>query len=354
MQERDAQADVAAIRESAARVGRHIRIMEVCGTHTHAIGRGGLRALMPDNLELVSGPGCPVCVTSQREVERMLLLAQAPGLIVCTFGDMIRVPGVTSNLERQRSAGADIRVVYSPMDALSTARENPGREVVFLAVGFETTSPGVASMIRQADEAGTANFSVFASHKLIVPAMEAVLDGECKLDAFLTPGHVSVIIGPEAYEALALRYRLPCVATGFDPADVLRGIADTVALIAEGQAGSFVQYTRAVKPGGNRKAWDTLMSVFEPADTEWRGLGVIPGSGLALRPEYARYDAAARFSIPDVEPVELAGCRCGEVLKGIIHPPECPMFGRACTPRNPLGPCMVSSEGSCAARYRYG
>jgi hydrogenase expression/formation protein HypD len=345
---------VASIRERAGALNRPIRIMEVCGTHTHAIGRGGLRALLPENVELVSGPGCPVCVTSQRDVERMLLLAKKPGVIITTFGDMVRVPGTTSSLERERSAGADVRVVYSALDALQLAEEDPQREFVFLAVGFETTAPGIASAVLQAHERGLKNFSIYASHKLIVPAMEAVLAGGCMLDGFLTPGHVTVIIGPEAYEDLAQEHRMPCVVTGFEPHDVLEGIAQLLELTGQGKAGSFVQYKRAVKPGGNRRAWDTLLRAFEVSDGEWRGLGVIPGSGLKLRTEYARFDAAKRYELPELEPVELPGCRCGEVLKGMIHPPECPMFRKVCTPRNPLGPCMVSSEGSCAARYKYG
>jgi hydrogenase expression/formation protein HypD len=350
----DAKPFVDRIARSAERLRRHVRIMEVCGTHTHAIGRGGLRALMPPNVELVSGPGCPVCVTSQRDVERMLLLAQIPALAICTFGDMIRVPGLSSCLEKERSRGADIHVVYSALDALELARSEPAREVVFLAVGFETTSPGVASVVRQAYELGLGNFSVFVSHKLIVPAMEAVLRGECLLDGFLTPGHVSVIIGTEAYADLARRHSMPCVATGFEPLDVLEGIAMLLTLVAEGREGSFAQYSRAIRPSGNRRAWDTLMSVFDVADGEWRGLGTIPGSGLRLKPEYAALDAATRYALPEITAADLPGCRCGDVLKGLIHPRECPMFGRACTPRNPLGPCMVSSEGSCAARYKYG
>jgi len=342
------------IKAAAARVDRTIRIMEVCGTHTHAIGRGGLRSLLPRNVELVSGPGCPVCVTSQRDIERMLLLAKQPGLTLCTFGDMIRVPGLESTLEKERTVGADVRVVYSPLDALDFARRTPGREVAFLAVGFETTSPGVAAVVREASNEGLRNFSVYVSHKLIVPAMAAVLEGGSRLDGFLTPGHVSVVIGPEAYEELAQRYRMPCVVTGFESADVLEGVAMLLEYLIAGQAGSFVQYRRAVRPGGNRRAWDILMHTFDICDADWRGLGVIPDSGLRLKAELRALDAIERFTLPNVPPVELEGCRCGDVLKGLIEPSECPLFGRRCTPRNPIGPCMVSSEGSCAARYKYG
>lgn len=354
MDRQASDAIIARIARATEAIGRPVRIMEVCGTHTHAIGRGGLRAVLPKGIALISGPGCPVCVTSQRDVERMLLLADRGDVTVCTFGDMIRVPGVTTSLERRRAMGADVRVVYSPTDALELAASRPEREVVFLGVGFETTAPGIAATVLQAQSRGIANYSVYACHKLIVPAMEAVLSEGSRIDGFLTPGHVSVIIGPEAYEALSRTHGIPCVATGFEPTDVLEGIAQLAEHVRDGRPGSFVQYRRAVRPGGNRRAWDTLMRVFAIADAEWRGLGNIPESGLAFRPEFAAYDAVTRFDLPEVEPVSLAGCRCGDVLKGAIEPQECPHFGRPCTPRNPLGPCMVSSEGSCAARYKYG
>ena len=342
------------IRQAADTLGRHVRIMEVCGTHTHAIGRGGLRSLLPQAVELVSGPGCPVCVTSQRDIERLLLLARHPGVTLCSFGDMLRVPGLKTTLVEERSRGADLHVVYSPLDALELATREPERAVVFAAVGFETTAPGVASVVLQARERGLTNFTICASHKLIVPAMKAVLDGASRIEGFLTPGHVSVIIGPEAYEDVAREYKAPCVATGFEPSDVLEGIAMVLECIAEQRAGSFVQYTRAVKPGGNTRAWNLLLSVFDVADAEWRGLGVIPGSGLVLNEAFTEFDAARRYALPDLPSVQLPRCRCGDVLKGLIHPPECPFFGNECTPRTPLGPCMVSSEGSCAARYKYG
>ncbi|HQH53583.1 MAG TPA: hydrogenase formation protein HypD [Candidatus Hydrogenedentes bacterium] len=342
------------VRRAAEAIGRHVRVMEVCGTHTHAIGKGGLRSLLPQSVELVSGPGCPVCVTSQRDIERILLLARQPGVVLCSFGDMIRVPGLETSLVEERSQGADVRIVYSPLDALDLAVREPGREVVFAAVGFETTAPGVASVVLQARERGISNFSVYASHKLIVPAMKAVLEGASRIEGFITPGHVSVIIGPEAYEEVARQYRAPCVATGFEPSDVLEGIAMLLECIAEKRIGSFVQYTRVVKPGGNKRAWDMLMRVFNVSGAEWRGLGEIPGSGLVLKEEFASFDAAHKHELPDMGPVQLPKCRCGDVLKGIIHPPECPFFGNECTPRSPLGPCMVSSEGSCAARYKYG
>lgn len=335
-------------------IGRPVRLMEVCGTHTHVIGRNGLRALLPRGLELISGPGCPVCVTSQRDIERMLLLAQRFGVVLCTFGDMVRVPGLTSSLERARAAGADVRVVYSATNALHIAKSALGCEVVFIAVGFETTAPGVASIVLQAADAQIDNFSLVVSHKRIVPAMAAVLDGGSRIDGFITPGHVSVIIGAKAYEGLARQYGTPCVATGFEPNDILEAIAMLLECLAEGRAASLLQYTRAVKPHGNPRAQAVLAKAFDVTDAEWRGLGTIPESGFALKPQFHRWDAIERFALPELESVQLPGCRCGEVLRGLIHPPECPFFGRECTPRNPVGPCMVSSEGSCAARYKYG
>ncbi len=342
------------IRSSTARVSRHVRLMEVCGTHTTVIARAGLRSLLPPNVELVSGPGCPVCVTPQREIERMIMLARRPEVTISTFGDMVRVPGVESSLERERSAGADVRVVYSPADALELAEKEKEREVVFLAVGFETTAPGVAAVAVEALKKGVKNFSLCVSHKLIPPAMEAVLDGGSSIDGFLTPGHVSVIIGSRAYEALARASCVPCVATGFDPADVLEGVAMLLELVADARAGSFIQYGRAVKPEGNPRAREVMHQAYEVTDAEWRGLGTIPASGLKLKKGFTSLDAVARFSLPEVPPVEIPGCCCGDVLKGLIHPAECPLFGRKCTPRTPVGPCMVSSEGSCAARYKYG
>jgi hydrogenase expression/formation protein HypD len=352
--DRNPDAYLRRIHDAAGKAGRTLRVMEVCGTHTHAIGRGGLRGLLGDSVELVSGPGCPVCVTSQRDIERILQLARNHALTLATFGDMIRVPGIESSLEHERSEGADVRVVYSPLDAIALARRKPDRQVVFIAAGFETTAPGVAAVMRRAREEQAGNLSFFPAHKRVVPAMQAVLEGGSAIDGFLTPGHVSVIIGAEAYEPLATRYGIPCVAAGFEPADILEGLAMLAEAIAEARHESSVQYHRAIRPGGNPRAREIMLSVFENGDAEWRGIGMIPDSGLVLKEAYHDMNALQRFNIPDPGEVTLPGCRCGEVLKGLIHPPECPLFGKTCTPRNPVGPCMVSSEGSCAARYRYG
>lgn len=341
------------IREASRAIGRRAKVMEVCGTHTHVIARAGLKRLVREDVELISGPGCPVCVTSQRDIERMLALARMRGVTVATFGDMVRVPGEHSSLEHERAGGADVRVVYSPRDALECALREPSREVVFLAVGFETTAPAVAAVALEANEHEVRNFSLLASHKLIVPAMTAVLSGAVALDGFLTPGHVSVIIGSDAYAPLVREFGVPCVATGFEPVDVLEGLALVLEQMAEGRAESAIQYTRAVTREGNRRAHAMMMRVFEPVDAEWRGLGSIPSSGLRLREPYRQLAAETRFPLPDIPSASLGECRCGEVLKGLIVPSQCPLFGVRCTPRSPFGPCMVSSEGSCAATYRY-
>ena len=314
--------------------------MEVCGTHTHAIGRGGIRALMPANVELVSGPGCPVCVTSQRDVERMLLLAQVPGVTVCTFGDMLRVPGLSSSLGRERSRGADVHVVYSALDALSIAREEPSREVAFLAVGFETTSPGVASVVHKAREEGIGNLSLRIA-QTHCSGHGSVLSGECLLDGFLTPGHV----GDHRYDAYEdLAAILPCVATGFEPWTCLRGLPCCSAIwLKAGQARSRSIRGRCVPVGIGVPG--TRLCRYSTVGREWRGLGVIPASGLKLREEYAGFDAVSRFNLPEIPATDPPGCRCGDVLKGLIQPKDCACSG-APAPPEPAGACMVSSEGS--------
>ncbi|MGD9504649.1 MAG: hydrogenase formation protein HypD [Syntrophobacteraceae bacterium] len=337
-----------------ARSRKPARFMEICGTHTVAIFRSGLRGLLPAHIQLVSGPGCPVCVTAAEDIDRFLWLARQPGVIVTTFGDLLRVPGSTSSLQKERSEGADVRMVYSSFDALRIAVENPERQVVLLGVGFETTAPTVAAAVKKAAEKSIGNFSVYCAHKLLPPAMETLLSsGEMRLDGFICPGHVSTVIGARAYEAVAARHRLPCVVTGFEPIDLLQGIGMLVEQVESGGQGVFNQYRRAVSYEGNATAQGLMAEVFEPCGAAWRGLGRIPESGLRLRAAWERFDAAERFSLPDITVDENPACRCGDVLRGAIRPPECGLFGRACTPERPLGPCMASGEGTCGAYHRF-
>jgi len=342
------------IESAIDRIGRPVRLMEVCGTHTMAIFRSGLRTVLPEGLELVSGPGCPVCVTPPAYLDRAMAIARLDGVNIATFGDMIRVPGSTGTLERERARGADVRVVYSTTDALSLARENPARRVVFLAVGFETTAPGLAATALAARREGIGNFLLLAAPKLIPPAMQAVLSGGAAIDAFLCPGHVSVIIGASAYDQVAHAHNVPCVVAGFEPPEILLGIAMAAEQLASGRAEVEIAYRSAVKPEGNARARTVMDEAFEAADAEWRGLGVIPDSGLALREHLSAMDAAAAIDVEVPAPSEPEGCRCGEVLAGLISPTECGLFGAACTPETPVGPCMVSSEGTCAAHFKYG
>ena len=334
--------------------GRRINLMEVCGTHTVSIGRYGLRSAMPEGLKLLSGPGCPVCVTGNHEIDTAIAMARVPGAIVATFGDMIRVPGSTTTLGAVSAAGADVRVVYSPLDALNLAAAHPDRPVIFIGVGFETTAPIVGAAIQMAKEQGLANFYVYSAHKLAAPAVEAIADDpETRVDGFILPGHVLTISGLEPYGYLPEKFGVPGVAAGFEPVDILSGIARLVAMVVEGKPALENAYERGVLDGGNRAAQAVIADVFRVEDAEWRGLGVIPASGLAIAEKYAAHDALRVFN-PEVEPVRpTKGCRCGDVLRGIMAPDACPLFGRVCTPENPVGPCMVSSEGSCAAYWRY-
>ena len=329
-------------------------LMEVCGTHTVSIARAGIRGLMPEGTRLASGPGCPVCVTCNRDIDTVIALARVPGVTIATFGDMTRVPGSTSSLLAEQAAGRSIEIVYSPLDALALAEADPTRQVVFVGVGFETTTPLVARAVKRAAEARLGNFSIFAAHKNMPGALESIVaDPQLKVDALILPGHVSTIIGPEPYRFLAREYGVPGVITGFEPVDVLQGIAMIMRQLHEGRAEVEIAYARGVMPQGNPHAVAAIDEVFETCTATWRGLGDIPGSGYRLREEYAAFDAVRRFQ-PDVEPtVEPGGCRCGDVLRGVITPDECPLFRVVCAPENPVGPCMVSSEGSCAAYYRY-
>ncbi|WP_251198231.1 hydrogenase formation protein HypD [Anaerotardibacter muris] len=332
----------------------HATLMEVCGTHTVAIARNGLRSMMPEGTQLVSGPGCPVCVTANKDIDTVIALSRIPNVMIATFGDMTRVPGSTSSLLKEQAEGRSINIVYSPLDALKLAQENPDKEVVFVGVGFETTTPLVAMAIQRAKALGLKNFSVFVAHKNMPNALEVIVsDPALKVDALILPGHVSTIIGTKPYEFLAEKYGIPGVVTGFEPVDVLQGVAMIMRQLHEGRAQIEIAYSRGVMREGNPIALAAIDEVFDTIDADWRGLGVIPDSGYAIRDEYAQFDAVKRFD-PEVEPtVNPKGCRCGDVLRGVMAPDQCPLFRKVCTPENPVGPCMVSSEGSCAAYYRY-
>lgn len=327
-----------------------ISLMEVCGTHTMAIARAGIRALLPDAIRLLSGPGCPVCVTPQSTIDYAIALARQDGVIIATFGDMVRVPGSETTLEPYRP-----RIVYSPLDALEIAVAHPDQDVVFIGVGFETTSPTVAATIMHAERRGITNFLVLPAFKCIPPALEFIArSSRIDVQGFILPGHVSAIIGSRPYEFLSEQFNMPGCITGFDPVDILQGILNLLQQIASSKAGIAIEYRRVVKPAGNVHAQRLLARVFSMADSQWRGIGVIKQSGLIFNEEYRKFDAGSRYplSVPRVR--EPKGCICGKVLLGLNVPPDCALFGDACTPLTPIGPCMVSSEGSCAAYYKYG
>lgn len=327
--------------------------MEVCGTHTMAIARFGLRSLLPKTIRLISGPGCPVCVTPNGYLDHAIALSRRPNTAICTFGDMMRVPGSTTSLEKEHAAGGDIRIVASTLDALSFARKDKGRDIVFLGVGFETTAPTVASSILTARAEGLANYSVLCANKVVPPALLALLAGPVELDGFILPGHVSAIIGARAYRSILSENDKAGVIAGFEPTDILEAILELARRTASGVGGLHTSYSRAVSDEGSAKALSVMSEVFEPCDAKWRGLGTIRASGLKIREDFSAFDAARRFQT-EVEPeVEPAGCRCGEILTGCISPDECPLFGNACTQEHPVGACMVSSEGTCAAHYSY-
>ncbi|MFH2125886.1 MAG: hydrogenase formation protein HypD [Pseudomonadota bacterium] len=330
------------------------RFMELCGTHTMAIARHGLIQMLPPTVELVSGPGCPVCVTATEEIDRAVKLAKEPGVIVATFGDLLRVPGSHSSLARERAAGAKVEIVYSPLDAIELARKPPGSQVVFLGIGFETTAPTVAAALLMAKQQGLENFSVLAAHKLLPPALAALLSGpELGLNGFICPGHVTTVIGTEAYEGVAAGYGLPCVVAGFEPADILATLLMLVKQVEAGQAKVEIQYRRAVSAQGNPQARALMGQVFSPVDAAWRGLGIIPLSGLEPGPGYEELDARRRFDLEVPPACDPPACRCGDVLRGLCRPPECKLFAKACNPSQPVGPCMVSQEGTCAAWFKY-
>lgn len=330
-------------------------MMEVCGGQTHSIIRHGIDQLLPESIELVHGPGCPVCVTPLEMIDKALAIAARPGVIFCSFGDMLRVPGSEKDLFRVKSEGGDVRVVYSPLDALTIARKNPDREVVFFGIGFETTAPANAMAVFQARQQGVKNFSMLVSHVLVPPAIEAILQSSVnRVQAFLAAGHVCSVMGYWQYLPLAEKYHVPIVVTGFEPLDVLEGIRRTVQQLENGRAAVENAYPRAVQLEGNKPAQKMLADVFVVADRTWRGIGRIPQSGWELGETYREFDATYRFDVGDIRTQESPFCRSGEVLQGLIKPNECAAFGRECTPRNPLGATMVSSEGACAAYYQYG
>jgi hydrogenase expression/formation protein HypD len=333
----------------------NINIMEVCGSHTMAIARHGLRSLFPPQVKLLSGPGCPVCVTPAEDIDKTIELAKLPGVIITTFGDMVHVPGSYSSLEKERGKGADVRIVYSPEDALEIAKANPDKKVIFPGVGFETTSPTIAAAVIQAKREKVKNFFVLPMFKTIPNALKAILDiKERKIDGFILPGHVSVIIGSRPYGFIAKKYGVPGVVTGFEPDDILEAVKMILKQIAERKPKIEIEYTNIVTPEGNVTAQKILKKVFREVDSNWREIGRIPKSGMVFRPAYAAFDASKVFKIKQPKTRENKGCLCGKILLGMNSPRECKLFCKACTPAHPIGPCMVSSEGSCAAEFKYG
>ncbi len=345
---------IEAIKELMGSIGRPIKLMEVCGTHTVAIFRHGIRDLLPKEIKLLSGPGCPVCVTSIRDVDTVIEISRQPDAIVTTFGDMMRVPGNKLSLFQAKAEGGDIRMVYSPLDALKLAEKTPGRNVVFFATGFETTSPLVAGTLAEAESKGVPNFFIYSVHKTVPPALQALLSApEVQIDGFILPGHVSTIIGLKPYAFLAAEYRKPSVVTGFDAMDILNGVLMLLQQIAGNRAAVENEYAKVVKEEGNPRAVALLYEFFEPEDAYWRGIGMLPGSGLRLKEKYSHRDVMKKYAISVSDGQEPKTCSCGEVLKGIKIPTDCALFGKACTPDKPVGACMVSTEGSCAAYYKY-
>jgi len=333
---------------------RPIRLMEVCGTHTVSIFRSGIRSVLPETIALLSGPGCPVCVTDQKEIDAFIELSRIDDVIVTTFGDLMRVPGTISSLEKERAEGRDIRVVYSTFDALEVAQKYPDKQVVFLGVGFETTAPTIAASILQAARLKMENYAVISAHKLVPPALETLMAmKDVNIDGFILPGHVSVIIGLDAYRPFFEKYKTPCVVAGFEPADILQAISMLTEMIETGNPGLENAYPRAVTDEGNSKARQILNDIFEPADASWRAIGTIALSGLKIRDEFAAHDALKQFDIQVPDSEIPPGCVCGEILIGKKIPPECKLFREVCTPMDPVGPCMVSTEGTCAAYYKY-
>lgn len=352
---RDAELGKRLIERIHHRSTKPVRLMEFCGGHTVTIFKHGIRQLLPPTIEMLSGPGCPVCVTASADLDKAIALARLPGVIITTFGDMLKVPGSYSSLQEVKAEGSDIRVVYSAQDALDIARRNPSKSIVFIGIGFETTAPTIAASILEAMQEGIDNYYILSLHKLCPPVIKALLDsGEVRLDGIICPGHVSTIIGSNPYHFVPRDYGIACVVSGFEPLDVLLCVDMLVAQIESGEPKVEIAYRRGVKPEGNQRALEVLDSVFEPCEANWRGIGAIPGSGLTLREEYRRFDAEYAFKIELEPPREPEGCLCGDILRGVKTPLDCELFRQVCNPEHPVGPCMVSSEGSCAAYYQYG
>lgn len=331
------------------------RLMEFCGGHTVTIFKYGIRQILPDNIEMVSGPGCPICVTANADLDKAIALAKIPQVIIATFGDMLKVPGSHTSLQELKAEGSDVRIVYSALDAIAIAQENPTRSVVFLGVGFETTAPTIAASMLQAEDRRINNYYVLSLHKLCPPVIRAILDsGEVELQGLVCPGHVSVIIGSHPWDFIARDYGIPCVVSGFEPVDILQCVAMLVDQVESGRSEVEIAYRRGVRPEGNEEAIRLMEQVFEPGPAAWRGIGEVPDSGLKIRKEYQHFDATIAFDIDPGQPYEPEGCICGDILRGVKTPPDCQLFGNACTPQHPVGPCMVSSEGTCSAYYNYG
>ena len=342
------------INAAAQILSRPVTIMEICGSHTYAIGRFGIRKLLPENIRLISGPGCPVCVTSARDVDIALYLACLPDVIFATFGDMLRVPGTGgSSLQKKRAEGCDVRVVSSADECIGIALSHPQKEIVMMGIGFETTTPTIAAVITSCRKKDIRNFSVFSVHKIVPPAISALLaDPLLNIDGFLCPGHVSTMIGAAAYQMIPDAKRA-AVITGFEPVDIFEGVLMLLQQIENKNMEVAIQYSRGVRSEGNTRAMTLLQSVFDTTDAQWRGLGTIPASGLTLRDEFAAFDTMKKFSVPDIQTGDIPGCGCGDILRGIKLPHDCPLFKKVCTPINPVGPCMVSSEGTCSTYYKY-
>jgi hydrogenase expression/formation protein HypD len=331
---------------------KELTFMEVCGGHTMALYKFGLPALLPENVTLLSGPGCPVCVTDKKYIDQAIAYSRLQDVIVTTFGDLVRVPGSTSTLAKERAKGADVKTVYSSLEALEIAKENPDKKVIFLGIGFETTAPTSAAAILEAVE-NINNFYLFSAHKVMPPAMAALIDEGIKIHGYVCPGHVSTITGTSIYEPLVEKYRVSCVISGFEPVDMMQSLYMLVKQQEENRPAVEIQYSRAVKPEGNLKAQQLMNEVFQPRDDWWRGLGVLPESGLGIREKYLQYDAERMIEVEVEETTRTPGCICGEILKGLKRPLDCKLFAKVCTPANPVGTCMVSNEGACAAYYRY-